>query len=583
MRHRASRLCAALALASLPAAATPLAAPDYALVFRNGVVYDGSGGAPFPGDVAMRDGSIVAVGPDLPGRGAREVDVHGQAIAPGFVNMLAHPEESLLVDGRAQSDLRQGVTLEVLGEDSMGPVRADMKPLFESRQGDIKYRIDWDTLGGYFERLEKQGISINVASYVGAATVRVHVLGESDVAPTPEQLAQMRALVRQAMEEGALGLTTALIYAPNTYAKTPELVGLAQESARCGGLYSAHMRSEGDRLLPAIQEAIDIAAASGAPAHIYHFKQAGRDNWGKFDAAVALVEQARGKGTRISADMYLYTAGATGLDASMPPWVQDGGLEKWIERLRDPATRTKVRAQLDDAHPADWENFYAGAGPEGIRFLAFKNPALKKYTGRTLADVAAERGTSPQDTAMDLVVEDGSRVGTAYFLMDEANVRRGLALPWMGFDSDASAPSLDVPVFAQSSYHPRTFGNFARLLGKYVREEKLIPLPEAIRRLTSYPAQVLSLSGRGYLRPGQAADVVVFDPATIQDHASFDNPTQYATGVSFVAVNGELALENGEPTAARPGRVVRGRAWTGKPGGGCRAAAADWAWESAAP
>jgi N-acyl-D-amino-acid deacylase len=585
MSRRLHPLTAALALALtvLPAFSTAsTGAHEYELVFRNGMVYDGSGGAPFAGDVAMRDGNIVAVGPALPGHGAREIDVHGQAIAPGFINMLAHPEESLLIDGRAGSDLRQGVTLEVMGEDSMGPVPAALKPVYESRQGDIKYRIDWDTLGQYLERLQRQGISVNVASYVGAGTVRVHVLGEGDVQPGAEQLVQMRALVRAAMEEGALGVTTALIYAPNSFARTPELIELAQESARCGGIYSAHIRSEGDRLLPAIQESIDIAKASGAPAEIYHFKQAGRDNWGKFDAAVALVEKARAEGTRVTADMYLYTAGATGLDAAMPPWVKDGGLEKWIERLKDPAQRARVRAEMDNAHPADWENFYAGAGPEGMRFLSFKNPALKPYTGKTLAEVAKLRGTSPQDTAMDLVAEDGSRVGVAYFLMDEANVRRGLALPWMSFDSDAEAPSLDVPVFLQSSYHPRAFGNFARLLGKYVRDEKLLPLEEAIRRLTSFPASVLSLSGHGLLKPGYFADVVVFDPATIQDHATFDKPEQYATGVSHVAVNGVLALEDGEPTAARPGRVVRGRAWTQKKGGGCRAAASDWTWESTA-
>jgi N-acyl-D-amino-acid deacylase len=574
---------AALAATLAAPSATPAdPEPAYGLVFRNGMVYDGSGGAPFAGDVAMRDGQIVAVGPRLPGRGARDIDVKGLAIAPGFINMLAHPEESLLVDGRAQSDLRQGVTLEVMGEDSMGPVPPALKATYESRQGDIRYQIDWDTLGGYLARLERQGLSVNVASFVGAATARAMVLGEADVQPTPEQLAQMRAHVRTAMEEGALGVTTALIYAPNTFARTPELVALASESARCGGIYSAHMRSEGDRLLPAIQETIDIARASGAPAHIYHFKQAGRANWGRFDAAVAMVEDARKAGTRITADMYVYPAGATGLDAAMPPWVQDGGLEKWIERLKDPAQRARVRKDMDDPHPPDWENFFAGAGPEGMLFLSFKNPALKPLTGKTLAEVAKLRGKSPQDTAMDLVVEDGSRVGLAYFLMDEANVRRGIALPWMSFDSDASAPSLEG-VFLKSSYHPRAFGNFARLLGRYVREEKVIPLPEAIRRLTSLPAQTLSLSGRGYLRPGHVADVVVFDPAKIQDHATFEKPAQYATGVSHVAVNGELALEDGEPTAARPGRVVRGRAWTGVKGAGCRASAADWTWDSTAP
>lgn len=558
----------------LPAVEAP---PAYALLFRNGVVYDGLGGEPVHGDVAISDGRIVAVGPHLPGHAAREIDVHGLVIAPGFINMLAHPEESLLVDGRAQSDLRQGVTLEVLGEDSMGPVSARMKELFEARQGDIKYKIDWDTLGQYLQRLERQGISVNVASYVGAGTVRNHVLGEGNVQPTPEQLVQMRALVRAAMEEGALGVTTALIYVPNTFAKTPELIELAKESARCGGLYSAHLRNEGDRLLPAIQETIDIATASGGPAEIYHFKQAGHSNWRKLDAAIAMVEQARRNGTRITADMYNYTAGATGLDAAMPPWVQDGGLEKWIERLKDPALRKRVLQDMDDAHPAEWENFFAGAGPEGMRFLSFKNPKLKPLTGKTLAEVAKLRGTSPEDTAMDLVIEDGSRVGVAYFLMDEANVRREVTLPWMSFDSDEAAPSIEG-VFLKSSNHPRAFGNFARLLGRYVRDEKRLTLSEGIRRLSSFPAQVLSLGDRGVLQQGFVADVVVFDPQTIQDHASFDQPQQYATGVSFVAVNGQLALENGEPTTARPGRIVRGRAWSGTPGGGCRAVATDWTW-----
>jgi N-acyl-D-amino-acid deacylase len=364
---------------------------------------------------------------------------------------------------------------------------------------------------------------------------------------------------------------------PSTFAKTPELIELAKESARCGGIYSVHMRSEGDRLLPALQETIDIARASGAPAEIYHFKQAGRPNWGKFDAAVAMVEDARKQGTRITADMYNYTAAATGLDASMPPWVQDGGLEKWIERMKDPALRKRVRKDMDTAHPADWENMFAGAGPEGIQFLSFKNPKLKPLTGKTLAEVAKMRGTSAEDTAMDLVIEDGSRVGVAYFVMDEANVRRELALPWMSFDSDEAAPSTEG-VFLLSSNHPRAFGNFARLLGRYVRDEKLITLPEAVRRLSALPAQVLSLPDRGLLQSGYVADVVVFDPQTIQDHATFDQAQQYATGVQYVAVNGQLALENGEPTAARPGRIVRGRAWTGASGGGCRATASDWSW-----
>ncbi len=549
------------------------AGPDYALIFRNGTVYDGTGRAAFVGDVALRDGKIVAVAAHVEGHAKREVDVRGLAVAPGFINMLAHPEESLLVDGRAQSDLRQGVTLEVMGEVSMGPMSKTMKRLGKMRQGDIAYRIDWTTLDQYLRRLERQGISVNVGSFVGAGTVREYVLGEGNVQPTAPQLVQMRKLVRSAMLDGALGVTTALIYVPNNFARTPELIALATESARCGGIYTAHMRNEGDRLLPAIQETIDIANASGAPAEIYHFKQAGKDNWSKLDPAIALIEGARARGTRISANMYTYTAGATGFDAAMPPWVQDGGLEKWIARLKDPAIRARVIAEMRNPHPADWENFFAGAGPNGIQFLAFKTAKLKPLTGRTLADVAAERGKSAEDTVIDLVIEDGSRVAVAYFLMSEDNVGRETALPWMSFGSDEAAPSVEG-VFLKSSNHPRAFGNFARFLARYVRDEKRVTLADAIRRMTSFPADMLSLADRGRLKPGAVGDVVVFDPQLIQDHATFEKPQQYATGVVHVAVNGVLALENGEPTAARPGRVVRGRAWKQ----GCRSSGAAWEW-----
>ena len=570
-------IAVALSLLAMAARAQDAASASYSLVFRQGLVYDGSGNAPFVGDVAITDGRITAVAAHIAGRGAREIDATGMAVAPGFINMLAHPEESLLADGRGQSDLRQGVTLEVLGEDSAGPLSARMQKLGEERQRDIKYHVDWNTLDGYLQRLQRQGISLNVASYVGAGTVRNFVLGEGNVQPTPEQLAQMRSLVHAAMEDGALGVTTALIYVPNTFAKTPELIALASESGRCGGIYSSHLRNEGDRLLPALQESIDIATASGAPAEVYHFKQAGHDNWGKLDAAVAMIEAARKNGIRITADMYTYTAGATGFDAAMPPWVQDGGLEAWIARLKDPTTRARVVTEMRNPHPADWENLYAGAGPAGTQFLNFKNPALKPLIGKRLAEVAKQRGTSPEDTIIDLIIEDGSRIEVAYFLMDEANVRREVALPWMSFDSDEAAPSIEG-VFLLSSNHPRAFGNFARLLAKYVREEKLVTMQEAIRRLSAFPAEVLSLPDRGHLKPGYVADVVVFDPAKIQDHATFDKPQQYATGVLYVAVNGELALENGEPTAAQPGRVVRGRAWTGYKNGGCRASSTDWTW-----
>ena len=567
-----------VSIIALGVATVAQAAPArYDVVIRSGMVYDGSGGTPYPADVAVNGDRIAAIAPHLPGRGATELDARGKAVAPGFINMLAHPEESLIADGRAVSDITQGVTLEVMGEISMGPLSPAMKELAAKRQGDIKYPVGWTTLGEYLAMLEKRGIAPNVASFVGAGTVRENLLGEADVQPTPEQLTAMQGLVRQAMEEGALGLTTALIYAPNTYARTPELIALAKVSAACGGIYTVHMRSEGDRLEAGVQETIDIARASGAPAEIYHFKQAGRDNWGKIDHVIAMINAARADGTRITSDMYLYTAGATGLDAAMPSWVQDGGLEAWIARLKDPAIRDKVRAEMRTAHPTTWENLYAGAGPDGLLLLGFNNPKLKPLAGKTLAEIARARGTTPEDTAMDLVIEDGSRVGVAYFLMNETNVRRAVKLPWMSFGSDADAPAPEG-VFLLSKTHPRTYGNFARLLGHYVRETGDVTLPDAIHRLTSLPADNLSLPDRGRLKVGAYADVAVFDPATIADHSTYERPEQLATGVDTVLVNGRLALRDGKPTGLATGRVVRGRAWTGAVGGGCKASAAGWTW-----
>jgi N-acyl-D-amino-acid deacylase len=567
-------LASGLAVSTALAAATD--ASRYDVLIAGGTVYDGSGGEPFVGDVAIQGDRIAYVGPHAPHPARERVDAHGKAVAPGFVNMLAHPEASLLIDGRALSDLRQGVTLEVLGEDSMGPLTQQMKDRMRERQVDVHYTIDWTTLGEHLHRLEQRGIAPNVASYVGAGTVRTYVLGERDVQPTDEQLKQMRTLVHQAMEEGAVGVTTALIYSPNEYARTPELIALASESARCGGIYSAHMRSEGDRLLEAVQETVEIARASGAPAEIYHLKAAGRRNWSKLDALIAAVDKARAAGTRITADMYVYTAGATGLDAAMPPWVQDGGLEAWIGRLRDPKVRARVIADMRDPAPA-WENLFAAAGAEGTLLLSFKNPQLKPLTGKTLAEVARQRGVSPEDAAIDLVIEDGSRVGVAYFLMSEDNVRREVALPWVSFDSDEQAPAPEG-VFLKSNSHPRAYGNFARVLAKYVREEKALTLPQAIHKLAALPAATLSLADRGELKSGYFADVVVFDPATIQDHATFERPHQLATGVDEVWVNGVRALRAGEATGAASGRAVRGRAWTGAGGGGCRASAQEWSW-----
>jgi len=566
----------ACGLAASTALGAPADATRYDVLIAGGTVYDGSGGAPFVGDVALQGDRIAYVGPHTTRPARERVDAHGKAVAPGFINMLAHPEASLLVDGRALSDLRQGVTLEVLGEDSMGPLTPQMKALAVQRQGDIHYTIDWTTLGEYLQRLEQHGIAPNVASYVGAGTVRTYVLGERDVQPTAAQLAQMRTLVQQAMEEGALGVTTALIYAPNEYARTPELTALATESARCGGIYSVHMRSEGDRLLEAMQETVDIARASGAPAEIYHLKVAGRRNWDKLDALIAAVDKARTGGTRITADMYVYTAGATGLDAAMPPWVQDGGLEAWIERLRDPKLRARVIADMRDPTPT-WENLYGAAGAEGTLLLAFKNPRLKPLTGKTLAEVARQRGVSAEDAAIDLVIEDGSRVGVAYFLMSEDNIRREVALPWVSFDSDEEAPAPEG-IFLKSNPHPRAYGNFARVLARYVREEKALSLSQAIHKLAALPAATLSLPDRGELKSGYYADVVVFDPATIQDHATYEHPHQLATGVDEVWVNGVRALRAGAATGAASGRAVHGRAWTGAGGGGCRASAHEWTW-----
>ncbi len=570
-------LVAALLVSAVPSAAVAEAPTvTYSTVLRNGTVYDGSGSKPFVGDVALQGDRIVYVGPKAPGTATVEFDATGKAVAPGFINMLAHPEESLLIDKRALSDLRQGVTLEVMGEMSMGPLNDAMKADF-LRGADASLKsIDWTTLGEYLEKLERSGISPNVASFVGAGTVRTYVLGEDNVQPDATQLAKMRQLVREAMEDGALGVTTALIYNPNTYAKTQELVSLATESGACGGMYIAHMRSEGDRLLEAIDETIQIARESGAPAEIYHLKVAGKQNWNKLDAVIAKVEAARASGTRITADMYLYPAGATGLDAAMPAWVQEGGYAKWAERLKDPATRARVATEMD-APKSDWENLYHAAGPEGMLLLAFKNPALRPYTGKTLAEVAKLRGVTPAEAAMQLVVEDGTRVGVAYFLMSEDNMRRQVALPWLSFGSDAGAPAPEG-VFLQYAEHPRAYGNFTRVLAKYVRDEKVIPLEEAVRKLTSFPAKVLSLTDRGSLAPGQFADVVVFDPATVQDHATFDQPHQLSTGVTDVWINGVRALQNSEATRLPSGRVVRGRAWRGAPGGGCRKESKDWTW-----
>ncbi len=527
-------------------------------IIRGGTIVDGSGGDPFTGDVAIKDDRIIAVAPHIDGAAPQVIDARGLAVAPGFVNMLSWATESLIEDGAGESDIRQGVTLEVMGEGgSMGPFNEDMVRLETERQGDIKYTIDWRTLGQYLDKMEKRGIAPNIASFVGATTVRVFRLGEDDVDPTPAQLKAMENDVRFAMNEGALGVGSSLIYAPAFYAETPELIALAKASAQCGGMYISHVRNESDQLLEAIDELITIARQSGGPGEIYHLKQAGRGNWDKLDAVIARVEAARAQGIRITADMYTYVAGATGLDAAMPPWVQAGGYEQWAERLKDPKIRARVLKEMR-TRPVGWESLYwQAASADKVLLIGFKNEKLKPLTGKTLAEVAKMRGVSPEDAAIDLVIEDGSGVATAYFLMDEDNVARQVALPWMAFDSDAPAQA-PRGVFLKSSTHPRAYGNFARLLGKYVRDEKRVTLQEAVRRLTSFPAGNLGIKDRGLVRPGMIADLAIFDPATIADKATFDNPQQFAVGMHHVFVNGQAVLLNGEMTNARPGRAVRG-------------------------
>jgi N-acyl-D-amino-acid deacylase len=552
---------------AVPERAPGLSAEAYDLLIDNGTIYDGSGGAPFVGDIGIKGDRIVYVGPQAPAAASRTVDASGLAVSPGFINMLSWAGETLIEDGRGMSDTVQGVTLEVFGEGaSMGPWNEEMKALDRKRQQDIKYDIPWTTLGQYLEHLEKRGVTPNVASFVGATTVRIHELGEGDVDPTPAQLQRMRALVRQAMQEGAVGVGSSLIYAPANFAETPELIAITEEAAKCGGMYISHMRDEGPKLLEAIDELVEISRKSGAPAEIYHFKQSGRANWGKIDAAIARVEAARASGLRITADMYTYPASSTGFDAAFPLWVQDGGLEKWVERLKDPKQRAKALAWMRGPEATENTKLVVEE-PDKVILVGFKTEALKPLTGKTLGEVARQRGKSPEETAADLIAEDGTRIQVVYFGMSEDNVRRAVGLPWMSFGSDAASMAPEG-VFLKSSTHPRAYGNFTRVLGKYVRDEKAAALPDAIRRLTSLPATNLGLKDRGSLKAGYAADIVVFDPARVADRATFAKPQQLSTGVRDVFVNGVQVLKDGQHTGAKPGRVVRGPGWTGSPGGG---------------
>jgi N-acyl-D-amino-acid deacylase len=537
---------------------------SYDLILRGGNVYDGSGGEPFVGDVVIDGDKIVALGDIGNATAATEIDVQGLAVAPGFVNMMCWANESLIEDGRSQSDLRQGVTLEIMGEgESMGPLNDDMKAEMVSLQTDIRYDVEWTTLDEYLEYLQRRGVSPNVASFIGTATPRQYVIGHEDRAPTPEELEQMRALVRQAMEDGALGVASSLMYPPGLFAETDELVELSKVAAEYGGMYISHMRDEGAHMIEAIEELLTIARKAGIRAEIYHLKSSGRPNWHLFDKAVAMVEEARAEGLDITADVYTYPAGATGLNVTVPPWVQEGGFDASLERMSDPELREQIIREMNT--PSDeWENMFLMAGsPENILMVGFKSEALKPLTGKTVAEVAAMRGTTPEETILDLIVEDGSRIGTVYFTQSEDIVRKAVALPWVSFNSDAPSMAPEG-VFLKSNPHPRAYGSFARVLGKYVRDEQIITLEEAIRKLAALPAQNLRIDRRGELKEGFYADVVVFDAEKIQDHATFVEPHQYATGMVHVFVNGEQVLKDGEHTGATPGRVVRGPGWSGE-------------------
>ncbi len=521
--------------------------PDYDVIIRHGLVYDGSGRPPVQADVGIRGDTIAFIG-DLSDKTAKEeYDATGQAVAPGFINMLSWATVSLIEDGRSQSDIRQGVTLEVMGEgSSMGPLNEAMKQEILANQTDIKYDVNWTTLGEYLQMLEDKGVSTNVASFIGNATVRKNILGNDSRKPTPAELEQMKALVRQAMEEGAMGISSSLIYVPSMYSDTQELIELAKVAAEYDGMYISHIRGEAHTLLPAVQELITIAREAGIWAEIYHLKASEKPNWGKLDSVIALVEAAQAAGLHITADTYTYPASSTGLNVVLPQWAKDGGHDSTMARFKDPVLRQRAINEVRFT-----------CSPDSTLLVGFRNPALRKYIGMSVGQIARERGISPEQAVVDLIEEDDSRIQAVYFTMSESNIRKKIALPWVSFCSDAGSYT-NEGVFLKQSTHPRAYGSFIRVLGKYSRDEKVIPLEEAIRKLSYLPATNLKLKRRGLLAPGYYADVVVFDPATVQDHATFAEPHQYATGVSNVWVNGIRVLQDGQHTGAPAGRFIKG-------------------------
>jgi N-acyl-D-amino-acid deacylase len=531
---------------------------QYDTIIRNGMIYDGNGGEPLKGDIGINADTIAFIGDLSKATAKNEIDAKGNAVAPGFINMLSWATETLIEDGRSQSDIKQGVTLEVMGEGwSMGPLSASMKEREQKAQGDIKYKIEWNTLGEYLNFLEKKGVSCNIASFIGATTVRDFVIGEDNREPTAAELDSMKMLVRQAMQEGALGVGSSLIYPPAFFAKTEELIELCREAGKYGGSYISHMRSEGNKFYEAVEELIRISKEANVHGEIYHLKAAGKDNWNKLDSVIRRVERARREGIDVAANMYTYIAGATGMTAAFPPSLQDGGFAKLRERLMDPKVREEMKKAMN-SNASDWENLYYGAGgAENVLLLSFKQDSLKKYTGKSLAEVAKLRGKTPEETAMDLVIQDSTRVGVAYFLMSEENVKKQVAIPWVSFGSDEGSYT-NEGVFLKSNAHPRAYGTFARVLGKYCRDEKLISLQEAIRKLAKLPATNLKIQKRGELKVGNYADIVIFDPAKVKDNATFDKPHQYAEGMIHVFVNGVQVLKESEHTNAKPGRFVKG-------------------------
>jgi N-acyl-D-amino-acid deacylase len=531
---------------TLPAAGRcPL---DLDVIIKNGLIYDGSGGAPFRADVGVKADRIAALG-DLGGASAATViEAKGLAVAPGFINMLSWSTASLIIDGRSQSELRQGVTTEIFGEgESMGPLTDEMKRRTVSAQGDLKFEIAWTTLYEYLAYLEKRGISPNVASFVGAGTVRENVIGLENKRATSAQLDRMCELVRLEMEAGALGVGSSLGYAPDMFATTGELIALCRTAAKYGGMYASHVRNEGDALIETVEEFLRISREAGIAAEIYHLKAGGEKNWPKIDSVISMIESARRKGSRITADMYLYTASSNRLSSRLPAWVHEGGDEALLDRLRDPVLRKKIGAEMR----------LRGSMPKTI-LVGFTAESLRPLTGKTLEGAARIRGKDQVETMIELVDEDNAATRVATFVMSEENIGKEIRQPWVSLGSDAVSISAEG-LFLNQSTHPRAYGNFARLLGKYVREEKVISLQEAIRRLTGLPAANLGLDRRGLIKEGYFADLVVFDPETITDRSTYDNPHQYATGVKNVLVNGVRVIENGEHTGAKPGRALWGR------------------------